>query len=217
MHPVPLLLPGLFVLLFSSGMAQTGIPYLNSATPFEAEQSSPLVCNCTITQGGVTYPISSLTGTESAVAFYDYGNPNASSANTGLEIPDALILFLYEDINTGLISLFLIADIANSGTGGSMSFEANCLPSASYVAVQDDAGEFNGSPPLITGNWSWSSCCTDGGAIENIGCNSSINIDLLVSSGLDSILWLTGDIANPTQLLLAMTGEAITINCGGSA
>ena len=154
-------------------------------------------------------------GTESATLFYDYGNPNGSSANTGLEMSNGLILFLYEDLNTGIISLFLIADIAGDGTGGSLTFEVNCLPGDSYVVVQDDAGEFNGAPPLVTGNWSWGDCCTDGGVIENIGCSNALSLDLLVSSGIDSIVWLTGDIADPTNILMSLTGEAITINCGG--
>ena len=176
---------------------------------------TPLVCNCSITQDGTTYPISALQGNVSASAYYSYNTPNGSSANTGLELNNGLILFLYEDINTGIVSLFLIADIANSGTGGTMEFEANCLPPSAYVSVEDDAGEFNGAPPLITGNWSWSACCTDGGVIEDIGCNNTINLDLLVSSGIDSIVWYTGDIAMPTMLLLSMNGEAITIDCGG--
>jgi gliding motility-associated-like protein len=68
---------------------------------------------------------------------------------------------------------------------------------------------------LITGNWSWGGCCTDGGVIEDIGCSNTINLDLLVSSGINSIVWLTGDITNPTTINLGLTGEAITINCGG--
>lgn len=176
---------------------------------------APVSCDCQITQAGQTYPISALQGTVSAPAYYSYGSPNASSANTGLEENNGLILFLYEDINTGIISLFLIADIANSGSGGSMQFELSCLPPTAYVSVQDDAGEFFGTPPVITGDWNWSACCTDGGVIEDLGCNNTFTLDLLVSSGLDSIVWLTGDIANPTHILLAMTGEAITVNCGG--
>ena len=174
-----------------------------------------LDCNCSITQSGSTYPVSALLGNVNAPAFYSYNTPLISSANTGLEMADALVLFLYEDINTGIVSLFLIADVGNSGSGGSMEFEANCLPSGAYVSVQDDVGEFFGVPPLITGNWSWGDCCTDGGVIEDIGCNNTVNLDLLVSSGLNSIVWLTGDIANPTQISLGLTGEAITINCGG--
>jgi len=160
------------------------------------------------------YPISALLNDETSVAFYSYGNPNTASANTGLEIGNALILFLYQDTTTSLVSLFLIADIANDGSGGSMTFEVNCLPNEAYVSVEDDPGEFNGSPPLITGNWSWNTCCTDGGAIEDIGCNNTLNLDLLVSNGIDSIVWLTGDINAPDQILLELTGEAITINCG---
>ena len=210
MHPVPVL-NLLWSLLFSAAATTSDGPDVIRVPV----NSRPLNCDCTITQAGATYPISALMGTESAVAFYDYGNPNGSSANTGLELSNGLIIFLYEDINTGIISLFLIADIANSGSGGTMQFEVNCLPPAAFVSVQDDPGEFNGAPPLITGNWTWSGCCTDGGVIESIGCNNTLNLDLLVSSGIDSIVWLTGDIASPDQILLAMSGEAITINCGG--
>ncbi|HEY3386328.1 MAG TPA: SprB repeat-containing protein, partial [Saprospiraceae bacterium] len=190
-------------------------PYNPNPDKTEFLQPLALDCNCSITQGGSTYPISALLGTVNAPAFYSYNTPLISSANTGFEIADALVLFLYQDINTNIVSLFLIADIGNSGSGGSMQFEANCLPSTAYVSVQDDVGEFFGVPPLITGNWSWGDCCTDGGVIEDLGCNNTINLDLLVSSGLNEIVWLTGDIANPTQINLGLTGEAITINCGG--
>ncbi|MDX1408664.1 MAG: SprB repeat-containing protein, partial [Saprospiraceae bacterium] len=178
------------------------------------QSAESVICNCTITQGSNTYPVSALIGNESAASFYSYGNPAVSSANTGLELADGLIIFLYEDANTGIISLFLIADQANSGSGGEMSFEFNCLPAGAFVVVQDDAGEFVGAPPLITGDWSWQGCCTDGGAIQGIGCSGTMNLDLLVASGLDSIVWLTGDINNPDQILLQMSGEAITIDCG---
>jgi len=175
----------------------------------------PVTCNCEIRQGGVTYPINALQGTVSATAFYSYGNPAGSSANTGFESGNALVLFLYEDINTGLISIFLIADIANDADGGSMEFELTCLPSGAYVVVQDDPGEFGGGPPVIAGNWSWGPCCTDGGVVENLGCTNSFNVDLLAASGVDSIIWLTGDIANPTILPISLSGEVITIDCGG--
>jgi len=190
-------------------------PEMNShcSLPF-SQAFDVLSCDCMITQSGNTYSISALQGNEPAPAFYSYGNPNGSSANTGLEIANTLIIFLYEDVNTGVISLFLIADIANSGSGGSLQFEFNCVPSNSFISVQDDGGEFGGSPPLFTGNWSWGDCCTDGGVIENIGCNNALNLDLLISSGIDNILWLTGDINMPDQIPLALNGEAISINCG---
>ncbi len=217
-------MPGfkLYKIKIISLLCTTGFFHSLSALPLHHFSITPVslpaslvTCDCAITQDGNTYPISALEGSEEASLFYSYGNPNASSANTGLELSNALILFLYEDINTGIISLFLIADIANSGSGGSLSFEFNCVPATAYIAVQDDSGEFGGSPPLFTGNWSWGTCCTDGGVIEDIGCNTTMNLDLVVASGIDSIVWLTGDIANPTHILLDLGGSAITINCGG--
>ena len=219
MHPLPLLVTfwaALISLSMTDGSQPVpGIPGRPEYKYFTVpSNSTELVCNCTITQGGNSYSISALQGTVSASAFYSYGTPNGSSANTGLELNNGLILFLYEDINTGIISLFLIADMPNSGSGGSLQFDINCLPSTAYVSVQDDGGEFSGVPPLISGNWSWSDCCTDGGVIEDIGCNNTINLDLLISSGIDSIVWLTGDILMPDQILLDLSGEAVTISCG---
>ena len=213
-HPFWSVLTSLAV---AGGMLTSMDEHSGTYIPNKPVPTPPVVtCDCAITQAGQTYPISALQGTVSAPTYYSYGNPNAAASNTGLELSNGLILFLYEDTNTGIISLFLIADIANSGSGGSMQFELSCLPPTAYVSVEDDAGEFNGSPPVITGNWNWGACCTDGGVIEDLGCNNTFTLDLLVSSGLDSIVWYTGDIANPAQILLAMTGEAITVNCGGS-
>lgn len=74
------------------------------------------------------------------------------------------------------------------------------------------------SAPIISGDWNWAPCCTDGGVIEDIGCNNTyINLDVLVGSGIDSIVWLTGDISNPDQILLSLNGGAITISCGSGA
>ncbi len=194
------------------------IPSTDPSTPLVSNSDNasnpPVACDCTITQSGQSYAISALQGTVNSVAYYSYGNPIVASANTGLEVQEGLIIFLYENTNTGIISLFLIADIGGDNTGGEMEFEVTCLPATAYVAVEDDPGEFSGVPPVITGDWTWAACCTDGGVIEDIGCNNTINLDLLVSTGIDSILWLTGDINNPDQILLGLTGEAITISCG---
>jgi hypothetical protein len=109
MHPMPVLHLRLAILsacLIISASGPQEIKSGDTLSTFTSIDPPPLpVCNCSITQDGFTYPISSLSGTESAVAFYDYGNPNGSSANTGLELNNALILFLYEDVNTGIIML----------------------------------------------------------------------------------------------------------------
>ena len=93
-----LLLAPLYALLALAGM----FPATNTRDikPNEKPAVHPLVdCNCSITQGGSTYPISALLGNESATAFYSYGTPLISSANTGLEQSNGLILFLYQDLN----------------------------------------------------------------------------------------------------------------------
>ncbi|MBP6186067.1 MAG: SprB repeat-containing protein, partial [Saprospiraceae bacterium] len=184
--------------------------------PASSGNKAPLLsCDCTITQSGQSFAISALQGTQTAVTFF---SPGGGNPNTGLEIQEALILFLYENVNTGIISLFLILDIANDGTGGSLMADVTCLPSTAFVSVSDEPGEFSGAPPIISGDWNWAPCCTDGGVIEDIGCNNTyINLDVLVGSGIDSIVWLTGDISNPDQILLSLNGGAITISCGSGA
>ena len=191
---------------------------VTTMSPVELAQSADAVtvaCDCEIHQGSNTYPISALLGNETDVQFYSYGNPDGASANTGLELENTLVLFFYQDTTTGIVSLFMIADIANSGTGGTMEAEINCLPDEAVLSVGDEPGEFFGAPPLMTGDWAWTGCCTDGGAIGNIGCGNSFNLDLLASSGIDSIVWLTGDINNPEHIVLSMSGESLWIDCGG--
>ena len=89
------------------GMVRTGH---DLSVPFLLQSQPAAVCNCNITQAGVTYPISALQGTLPETSYYSYGSPIPSSANTGLELSNGLILFLYEDVTTGIISVFLIAD-----------------------------------------------------------------------------------------------------------
>ncbi|MGB3080487.1 MAG: hypothetical protein WBB31_15510, partial [Saprospiraceae bacterium] len=152
--------------------------------PASSGNKAPLLsCDCTITQSGQSLAISALQGTQTAVTFF---SPGGGNPNTGLEIQESVILFLYENINTGIISLFIIADIANDGTGGSLMADFTCLPSTAFVAVSDEPWELSGAPPVISGDWIWGPCCTDGGVIEGISCNNTyINLDLLEATGID--------------------------------
>lgn len=220
MYPISIIAPVLALLisiLTPPAKFETAPVIINSANgeSLTKEIIEILSCNCTVSQGGVSSPISALLGDESAGSFYSYGNPAASSANTGLEMSNTLVLFLYQDTTTGIVSFFLIVDIADDGSGGSMEFEVNCVPPGGYVSVSDEPGEFGGEPPLISGIWDWSSCCTDGGVISGMGCSNTFNVDLLISSGIDNIVWLSGDINDPTLINFNLTGEIITVNCGG--
>ena len=194
----------------------TAIAELNSGQIHtKASAASAAACDCEINQGGASFPVSALQGDESVVDFYSHSVPIFNCANTGLEISNTLILFLYEDTTTAEVSMVMIADIPNDGSGGTMEAEINCLPDDSYLAVGDEVDEFSGTPPLMTGDWWWTSCCTDGGAIGNVGCGNSFNFDLFNITGIDAFVWLTGDLANPDQIPLSLDGGSVWINCGG--
>ena len=142
--------------------------------------------------------------------FYSYGNPNSSSANTGFEISNTFIFFLYEDTSTCIVSLFFIADSPNSNTGGSMTVEFFNLPSSAYLAVEDDPGEFSGTIPNLTANFSWPPGETDGGVISGFDCDFCFNIDWFEGPGIDSAVFITPG----GQYLVYAHPDMGTIWCG---
>ncbi|MBK7408694.1 MAG: hypothetical protein IPJ40_11900 [Saprospirales bacterium] len=181
------------------------------------EEAEAPPCPCTLTQGAFSAPLPFLTGNVPATTFYAYGVPTGSSANTGLELSNTLVLMLYENSNTGDVSMVFIADIANDSDGGEMDITFNCMPSTSYIAVSDDAGELFGSAPTFTGNFSWSPCCTDGGVISGVGCGYTFTINPDLISGINDFSLVYGTVANPTYLTMPNFDCPITINCGGAA
>lgn len=177
--------------------------------------ASPSVCPCTITQGAYSTPLPFFSDNQSALAFYSYNIPLGACANSGFEQSEHLILMLHEDANTGEVSFVFIADIANDPTGGTMDVTVSCLPNTATVVLEDDAGEFSGSPPTFIGNFIWSSCCTDGGIVGGVGCGSSFTFDMDNLTGIDIVTILYGDPANPTYINLPSSECPFIINCGG--
>ncbi|MCB9282441.1 MAG: gliding motility-associated C-terminal domain-containing protein [Lewinellaceae bacterium] len=213
-------IPALAVSLFLERQTKEDPKDSSGPPPMEVytvEEAAPPPCNCNLTQGSFSSPLPTLTGTVSAATFYQYGVPTGSSANTGLEISNKLVLMLYEDTNTGEVSMVFIADIANDADGGQMGITFNCMPSTAYVAVSDDPGELTGSPPTFTGNFTWSPCCTDGGVIGNVGCGSTFTINPNLISGINDFVLVHGTVANPTYISMPNFDCPITINCGGQA
>ncbi|MCF8236965.1 MAG: gliding motility-associated C-terminal domain-containing protein [Saprospiraceae bacterium] len=182
---------------------------------FPEEVGAPSFCPCTITQDGNNFSLPFFSNNQSAVNFYSYGVPLGACANTGFEQSEHLILMLYEDTNTGEVSFIFIADIANDPTGGEMKVTLSCMPNSTYVALEDDPGEFSGSPPTFTGNFVWSSCCTDGGIVGGLGCGYSFIFDIDQLSGIDVITLLYGSPANPIWVNLPSSECPFIINCGG--
>ena len=171
-------------------------------------------CNCTLTQGTFSSPLPFLSTSSSAAAFYNY---TASSANTGLELSETMLIMLHEDLSTGNTSLVIIMDEVNDGTGGDGSVTFNCLPSTAFVQFSDDNGELSGTPPTITGNFSWAACCTDGGIIGGVGCGSTFTINPNLTNGVNTFSLVHGTQANPVYIPMPQLNCPITINCGGTA
>ncbi len=194
--------------------------------PFSGEVPKPVAevatpaapsCNCTVTQGSSTYSLPFLSGNTSAVNFYAYGNPVGASANTGLEMSETMLIMLYEDATTGNTSLIMILDQANDGTGGNATIAVDCLPGSAFVDFSDDAGELAGSPPLITGNFNWAACCTDGGVIGGVGCGNTFTINPNINSGITAFSLVYGSVANPFYVNMPEINCPITVNCGGTS
>ncbi|MEY3051620.1 MAG: hypothetical protein RLY31_1405, partial [Bacteroidota bacterium] len=179
---------------------------------------SPLpACNCTVTQGTFSSPLPFLSTASNATTFYNYNNPVNSSANTGLEMSETMVIMLHEDLTTGNTSLVIIMDIGNDPTGGNGSVTFNCLPPSAFVQFSDDIGELSGSPPTITGNFNWGPCCTDGGIIGGVGCGSTFTINPDLTTGVNTFSLVHGTQANPVFIPMPQLNCPITINCGGAA
>ena len=197
--------------------------------PFQATNSSnisgpplpptpnPPSCNCTISRGNFTAPLPFLYSNQTATAFYSYGTPAGASANTGIEEPNAMLVMLYEDSNTGNTSLITILDQAGDSDGGNVNLEINCLPDSAYIAVSDDLNELTGTPPTITGNFNWAPCCTDGGVVSGVGCGNTITINPTINAGISNFYFVYGNAATPTYVILPASNCPIVINCGGNS
>ncbi|MFQ5447401.1 MAG: hypothetical protein ACE5FF_10740, partial [Saprospiraceae bacterium] len=195
------------------------LPLVGEAPEPATEVATPLSppCNCTVTQGNFSAPLPFLSTSTSAVNFYSYGNPANASANTGLEMPETMLIMIHEDQNTGSTSLIVILDQVNDGTGGNVDITFSCLPNSAAVALSDDGGELAGSPPVITGNFNWAPCCTDGGVISGFGCGNTITINPTINSGINVFSLVYGTPANPIFVNMPNINCPITINCGGAS
>lgn len=104
-----------------------------------------------------------------AVAFYGY---SSASSHTGYEELLQSRLFLYRDLTTGELSLFMHHGIDFNSSGqnqpqGKVVFDIQNLPGQVYVSVADDqSNEFSkNSPSGATGNWSFNKN-SDGGVLS---------------------------------------------------
>lgn len=108
-------------------------------------------------------------------AFYQYGVPNGSSYNgelNGGPVPVSSLtqLFLVEALDG--LSLVIVHDRPNDGSGGNMDTAFELLGDTASILVKDDSGGptnvYTENGTNFTAHHEWSPCCTDGWAIGSL-------------------------------------------------
>ena len=151
--------------------------------------------------------------TESATQFYDF---YSASSHTGFEVARRSLIFLYRDIRTDDLALFLTHGIDDLGQPAneqqpSAKVDANIynVPQGARIAEADDGahefgwgsndnetrGNFTGNgPPLALGRWSFGSN-TDGGAIDLLPPDQDWEMQVEVSliKGIDEWSYFFAD------------------------
>jgi hypothetical protein len=96
-------------------------------------------------QGAFSTPITPLTQPGSAVDFYRFAN---DQPNTGLEVANQAIVFLYRDANTRDLSLIIILSKPGNVGGGEATLRFDGLPTTAQIVLRDDpADTYEFSPP----------------------------------------------------------------------
>jgi len=153
-------------------------------------------------------PVDPLSAAEGDTAYFNSGHPAfGTENNTGF-------FWLYEDTTTGNISLEMIFDTPNSGSGGKFNTTISGMPPSGYVALSDDPGELTPTG----GSWKWSTTGVDGGVIGGLGGTWEMTLTPTKSTGLTSWYFLSGDPTAPTKIPLTMSpGHTLTITASDPA
>ena len=138
----------------------------------------------TVSDGTTTTTINPLAKAETAALYYDYSFDGFASGNPDFgPVNDKGFFWLYEDTNTGVLSLGMIFDkriVSGGGTGGTMDMSSSGMPGTAFVSVSDEESP---SGTFINGNdtWLWFTTNTDGGMISGLE-NLTWAIDLTLNS-----------------------------------
>ena len=130
--------------------------------------------------------------------FYDYGFMLASGRPGDFTVEDTAFFWLYEDTNTGVLSLGMVFDKLNvpgGVSGGTMNLTTAGMPVGTVISVEDDNGDVAASEVLINGteNWGWNDRNTDGAMVSGLeNLTWTITIDINTFSGLDDFFFLDG-------------------------
>jgi len=161
------------------------------------DDCDPLTTCFTITHGPITTTVQSVPGTVDAISWYEYGIPDAASANTGMEIADRSLEFIYIDPTDEMAYLVIIHDIANDATGGNSQILVTGAVGGSVVFMDDPTeGGLQEFDPLTgsgTLTWAWLSCCTDGAIIGPFNRSLCVSLEWIYGAGIDGITTMDGN------------------------
>jgi hypothetical protein len=174
----------------------------------ESEYEQPLPCylpltlNTTITASydtalnkyevttpdGVTHKIIPYEDKKTAEEHYLY-NPNDASSHTGYEVSEQSRIYFYRKLGTVTpVNLVFNHDRPNDGSGGSIKFTFSPkLPTGSTWIAKDDGSSDSFSDTAC--DWSWSPCCTDGGAVQLPNGSHTFTITSLFRDGINDWVW----------------------------
>lgn len=163
-----------------------------------------------IRQGGFIQEIVPLMQEASAPEFYRYEDFQANAALPLL--PRRSVLFLYRDMKTGELSLFVIHDAPEKAMGGEVAFDFSGLPAKARIAVQDDPEDlFTYAAPVGKAYWRWLKGRTDGLVISGLGENFEITIAPYFFSGIEIWEAFSGDAKRPTRFALPDLQKPVTL------
>lgn len=175
----------------------------------------------TVEQGDSSVEVTPLSTGETIEEFYDYYNAR-SHTSTNIEQSDASLLFFWEGPNG--LSLVVLHDKGNDGSGGACTFEFSGLPTdQGRWIVPDDSNDFD-SDTDTSPDWKWADTKTDGGVFRGgldedfeISINPRFNEDAvetpLTPGEITDWQLLSGNASSPDRITLNMS-EPLTIHTG---
>lgn len=172
-----------------------------------------------VEQGSNSWSVSALSNGESVDDFF-INNDNYGQTTTNVERRDVSELFLWDGPNG--VSLIVIHDKHNDGSGGVVSFRITGLPTerGKWVVMDDfEATHDFDSETDTAPDWKWYPCCSDGGVFRGgldgpfeLTIHPAFNGEAERSSGgrIGEWQFLSGSATTPDRIELDMD-QAVTI------
>jgi len=162
-----------------------------------------------VSQGEEQVQIGPIQNVLSAVDYYDYEPENFQSANPAFRETSTIVIFLYEDTTTKMLSLFMLVD-APTGVGGTARVSMSGVPADAEFLVKDDEFDFFDTwkltLPTAIVSWGWSEGKCDGMVLGPLAAEVDLEIfiDPSTVSGIDAVRFLSVDILSPDIISLTL-------------